>query len=156
MREFTSAVEDVIDEDERNAKIQTILDEAAKAVADLVAEGMSEVEARAKAGKSREDAEREIDLGKPIEFMLDGRVMHAYQPTDGQLAFMLASLGRGQTSDGRAAATINVMMECLRDDDKDYFESRLLTHDPKTRLGIKTIESVFEMLTEEWFARPTQ
>ena len=93
---------------------------------------------------------------QPIEFKLDGRVMHAYPPTDGQLAFMLASLGRGQTDEGRFASMINVMLECLRDDDKDWFESRLLTRDPKKRIGAKTIEAVFEHLMEEWFARPTQ
>lgn len=91
-----------------------------------------------------------------VEFKLDGRVMRAYLPTAGQLAFMLAAMGRGQTKDGRTAATINIMMESLRDDDKDYFESRLLTRDPKQRLGVETISEIFEYLVEEWFARPTQ
>ena len=90
------------------------------------------------------------------EFMLDGRVMRAYQPTPGQLTFMLAALGRGQTTDQRFAAIINIMMEALRDEDRDYMESRLLTRDPKRRLKVKKIEEIFEYLIEEWFARPTQ
>lgn len=134
MKEFTSAVEDIIEDDEREAAIMALV----------------------KGGSTREQAEQEVDGEKPIEFKLDGRTMHAYTPTDGQLAFMLASMGRGQTSDGRFASIINIMLECLRDDDKDYFESRLLTRDPKKRLGVKMIEQVFEHLTEEWFARPTQ
>lgn len=91
-----------------------------------------------------------------IEFKVDDRVLHAYQPTEGQLTFMLAALGRGQTSDQRFAAIINIMMSALREDDQDYFEGRLLNRDPKKRLSIKTVEAIFEFLMEEWFARPTQ
>lgn len=162
MKSFTSAVEDVINEDEREAKIVEVIEtsksERAAVIDRLVGEGKSRGEAEAEAPPvlTREDAEAEVDLGKPIEFELDGRTLHAYRPTEGQLAFMLAALGRGQTSDSRTAAIINVMMESLRDDDKDWFEARLLTKDPKKRLGVKTIEAVFEYLTEEWFARPTQ
>lgn len=91
-----------------------------------------------------------------VEFKLDGREMRAFQPTDGQLAFMLATLGRGQTSDQRFAAIINIMMSCLRDEDRDYLESRLLTRDPKNRLPVTQIEAIFEHLAGEWFGRPTQ
>lgn len=101
------------------------------------------------------------DAGTPVEeqfveFKIDGRVLRAYHPTDGQLAFMLAALGRGQTSDQRFAAIVNIMMSSLRDDDADYLESRLLTRDPKKRLPIQQVEAIFEHLSEEWFGRPTQ
>jgi len=68
---------------------------------------------------------------------------------------MLATMGRGQTSDGRTASAINLMLESLRDEDKDWFESRLLTRG-KDRIPVETITEVFEYLVEEWFARPTQ
>lgn len=101
------------------------------------------------------------DEGTPVEeqyvpFKVDGRELHAYPPTDGQLAFMLAALGRGQTNETRFAAIINIMLASLRDEDADYLESRLLTRDPAKRLPMKQIEAIFEHLTEEWFARPTQ
>lgn len=91
-----------------------------------------------------------------IEFKLDDRVLRAYTPTEGQLTFMLAAMGRGQSADSRFASIINIMMETLRDEDKDWFEGRLLTRNPKERLSISTVESIFEYLVEEWFARPTQ
>ena len=91
-----------------------------------------------------------------VEFKLDGRVMKAYTPTDGQLAFMLAATGRGQSSEQRLAGIINIMLSTLEGDDKDYFEARLLTRDPKDRLGMEQINEIFEYLTEEWFARPTK
>lgn len=134
MKEFTTAVEDVIAEDERELKILALIE----------------------AGKSRTEAEDEVDDDKPIEFKVDGRVMHAYRPTDGQLAFMLAALGRGQTSDSRFAAILNIMFEALSPEDKDYLEARMLTRDPKKRIPMQKIEEIFEHLTEEWFARPTQ
>ena len=134
LKEFISAVEDAAAEEEREAKI-----------AALVAEG-----------KPRDEAEAEVDGEEPIEFKIDDRVLKAYPPTPGQLAFMLAALGRGQTSDQRFAAIINIMLESLRESDRDYLESRLLTRDPKKRLPIEKIEEIFEYLSEEWFARPTQ
>ena len=88
---------------------------------------------------------------KYVAFKVDGRELHAYPPTDGQLAFMLAALGRGQTADQRFAAIINIMLSSLRDADADYLESRLLTRDPKNRLPIQKIEEIFEHLTSEWF-----
>lgn len=91
-----------------------------------------------------------------IEFKLDDRVLRAYPPTDGQLTFMLAALGRGQSQEQRFAAIINIMLSSLRDVDQDYMESRLLSRDPKTRLKVDQVEAIFEYLTEEWFARPTQ
>jgi hypothetical protein len=91
-----------------------------------------------------------------VEFKVDDRVLRAYPPNDGQLAFMLAALGRGQSQDQRFAAIINIMMSALRGEDQDYLEGRLLSRDPKVRLPITQIEAIFEYLTEEWFARPTQ
>lgn len=136
MKEFTSAVEDIAAEDEREEKIAALMAE--------------------REGMTREEAEAEVDEGDYIEFKLDDRVMRAYPPTDGQLAFMLASMGRGQTSEQRFASIINIMLECLRDADRDYMEARLLTRDRKHRLPVKTIEGIFEHMMEQWFARPTQ
>jgi hypothetical protein len=107
-----------------------------------------------------QEAEKAAD-GTPveeqyIEFSVDGRVLRAYPPTEGQLAFMLAAMGRGQTADQRFAAIINIMLSSLRDEDADYMEGRLLTRDPAKRLPVETVSAIFEHLTEEWFARPTQ
>jgi hypothetical protein len=133
LKEFITAVEDIEFEDEREEKILALIEE----------------------GKTREEAENEVDEEKPIPFILDGRELHAYPPTDGQLAFMMAALGRGQSADQRFAAIINIMLESLRDEDQDYLEGRLLTRNRKDRLSVKKIEEIFEFLTSEWFARPT-
>lgn len=134
MKEFSTAVEDIEAEDEREAQIVALMEE----------------------GKTREEAVAEVDDEKPIVFTVDGRELHAYPPTDGQLAFMLAAMGRGQSDDQRFAAIVNIMLNSMRDSDRDYLEGRLLTRDRKRRLPMKQVESIFEFLTEEWFARPTQ
>lgn len=135
MKEFITAVEDIAAEDEREAKIVALVE----------------------SGKTREEAEKEVESEEGVvEFKLDGRVMKAYPLEDGQLAFMLAALGRGQSQEQRFASIINLMISSLRDADQDYLEGRLLSRDPKDRLPIKQIEAIFEHLTEQWFARPTQ
>ena len=96
------------------------------------------------------------DADRYIEFELDGRTLRAYHPTDGQLAFLLAAIGRGQTSDQRFAGILNILFSSLRDEDADYIESRMLSRDPKLRLPVADIEQIFEYLVEEWFATPTQ
>jgi hypothetical protein len=83
------------------------------------------------------------------------RTLKVYPPTDGQLTFMLAALGRGQTADQRFAAIINIMLSCMGEDDKDYFETRLLSRDPKVRIPVPVVEQIFEELIAEWFGRPT-
>lgn len=142
MKKFTTAVKAVLAEDEREVKIKA-------RVAELVAEGKTQEEATA-------TAEEEAGPPEYVAFELDGREMHAYPPTDGQLVFMMASMGRGQTKDSRFASIINIMMESLREEDAVYFESRLLTRDPRQRLGVEEIEDIFAFLAEEWFADPTQ
>ena len=97
-----------------------------------------------------QDAEGTPDAERYVEFKMDGRVMRAYQPTEGQLTFMMAAMGRGQTDDQRFAGIVNIMLSSLRPADKDYFEGRLLSRG-KDRLEMKQIEPIFEHLMEEWF-----
>lgn len=134
MKEFTSAVEDVVQEDEREAKIVALM--AEKSI-------------------SREDAESQIDHPGFVEFMLDGRPMRAYPPNEGQLVFLMATMGRGQSKQSRFASIVNIMLESLRPDDRDYMEGRLLAGDTKDRLPVKKVEEIFEFLATEWFATPT-
>lgn len=139
MKEFTTAVADILDEDEREDKIKALMEEK-----------------DGEPGLSRQDAEDQVDDDIPVKFSLDGRTMHAYMPTDGQLAFMMAAMGRGQSDNNRFAAIVNIMLESLRDADRQYMEERLLTRDKTKRLPVKQVEAIFEHLSEEWFARPTK
>ena len=92
---------------------------------------------------------------KPIEFKIDGRVMHAKRPITGQLIFMMTSLGRGQNTHSRFANMVNLLLETLDEDDRVWLENRLLDGNPKTALDPDVISDVFDYLTEEWFGNPT-
>lgn len=140
IRAFESAAEEVEHEDHIAARIAELL----KTINEDGSPAFTPEEAEDKAYE-------EEDEKKAVHFTLREREMTAYQPHDGQMAFLLANLGRGQTSDGRFAAIVNIMTECLRGGDKDYFESLLLTGDRKKRLKLKTLEGIFEYLTEQWF-----
>jgi hypothetical protein len=138
MKQFTTAVEDAVQDQEREDKILALMADKPDG----------------SPGLSRKEAEEEVD--PYIEFDLDGRIMRAYRPIEGQVIFMLAALGKGQSKESRFSSILNIMFESLREDDKDYLEGRLLSRDPKTRLTMKTIEGIFEFCVEGWFARPTQ
>lgn len=138
IKQFTTTVEDEIFDQEREDKILALMAEKPDG----------------KPGMSRREAEEEVD--PYIEFDLDGRTMRAYRPIEGQVVFMLAALGRGQSKEAKFASILNIMFEALREDDKDHLEGRLLSRDPKVRIGMKKIEAIFEFCVEEWFARPTQ
>jgi hypothetical protein len=140
MKEFVSAVEDIEAEDKREAEIKALMQPTPGKDGEPDEPGLS-----------REEAEQQVDNETYVEFKVDGRVMRAYQPHEGQLAFMLAALGRGQSQDQRFAAILNIMFESLREEDKDYLEGRLLTRDHKRRLSMKKVEGIFEYLMEEWF-----
>lgn len=104
-----------------------------------------------------EEVERDINEEEDvIEFTLDGRKMRAYPPDEGQLTFLMASLGRGQTDQSRVASVTNIMLSCFDEDDKDYLEGRLLTRRKKDKLPLKKLEEIFEYLIGEWFDHPTQ
>lgn len=100
-------------------------------------------------------AEQEGVEEKFTEFNLDGVTLRSYHPTEGQLLFMMAAMGRGQSDQSRFASIINIMLSTFKDSDRDHFEGRLLSRDPKDMLPVKQVEQIFEFLTEEWFARPT-
>lgn len=133
MREFVAAVED-LNEDE-DGKVQ-MLDENDQPM-------------------FNEDGSPMMD-DPHVRFKLDDRMLRAYNPTPGQLMFMMAALGRGQSNESRFASILNIMFESLGPEDKDWFEGRLLTRDKDKILSPKRIEGIFEYLTTEWFARPTQ
>lgn len=129
MKEFALAVSDEIEEQEREDKIAALVEQ----------------------GKTREEAETEVDRGRPVEFKIGERTLKAYKPNETQLIFLLATMSRGQSKTTRMAGVVNVMLESLDGDDKDWFEERLLSSDPKMRIHPKTIEGVFEYLTTAWF-----
>lgn len=93
---------------------------------------------------------------KPVEISIDDtddRKVYAYKPADGQLAMLMASFGRGMSSNDMVAATVNFFCGLFEDDDRIYIEDRLLSR--KNNIPIERIQDLMEELIEKWSARPT-
>jgi len=91
---------------------------------------------------------------RQIKFKIDDRMMTAYPPTDSQMAFMLATMGRGQTDETRFGSMVTLIMNTLKEDDRDYFESRQVSRN--NSIPMPVIEGIFEYIIEEWSGNPTQ
>jgi hypothetical protein len=162
MKEFTTAIDEVLDADEATAKreerIGELYEQFLRATPFDGEPGTAEEEEHVSRLRRRAEEQVADEEDDPhVDFKLDGRVMRAYQPTDGQLAFMIAAMGRGQSNEQRFAGILNLLANTLRQEDQDYLDARLLSRDKKDKNLINQIEAIFEHLMEEWFEdRPTQ
>ena len=97
-----------------------------------------------------EKAERDDEL---LEFKIDGHPVKAYRPTDGQLAMLMASLGRHTADTTKIAGVIDFFVEVLDEESHQYVVHRLLSREDA--LGLPQVQEVCEWLIEEWSGRPT-
>lgn len=96
----------------------------------------------------------EDDPEAPMEFKLDGQVVKAYRPTDGQIAVLMASLGRHTAQSTKVAGVVDFFVATLDDDSYDYVVNRLLSREDP--LDLNQVQEVIEWLIEEWSGRPIQ
>lgn len=157
MKSFKTASIEVVDQATYDSRVKAKATELLAVLSMAVDEPPTTDEGREAYTNAWKEAEKFVDdEDGVIPFELDDRVLKAYPPTPGQLTFMLAAMGRGQTQDGRFSAIMNIMMESMRESDQEYLESRLLTRDRTKQIDLKQIEEIFSYLVEEWFANPTQ
>ena len=88
-----------------------------------------------------------------LEFSIDGHIVTAYRPTDGQLAMLMANLGRHTETTTKVAGVIDFFVTILDDDSYDYVVERLLSR--KDPLGMDEVQNIISWLIEEWSGRPT-
>lgn len=90
----------------------------------------------------------------PMVFKIDGQELHAYKPTDGQLALLLSAIGRHTNVQTRIAGVIDFFVNVMDEGSATYVTERLLSRtDP---LEIEQVQEVMEWMVEEWTGRPTQ
>lgn len=89
-----------------------------------------------------------------LTFKLDDKVLYAYKPTDGQLAMLMASIGRHTSDTTKIAGVIDFFVAVLDEASAPYIVDRLLSRaDP---LGIPQVQDIMEWMVEEWTGRPTK
>lgn len=94
------------------------------------------------------------DKGLTFSFDKDGRKMKVHPPKSGQVALLMARMGRHSSFSDKMAGVIDFFVGILDEQDYDYVVNRLL--DPRDPLGIEEVQTVMEWLMEEWTGRPTK
>lgn len=100
-------------------------------------------------------AAREADISpdEVVEFSIDGETCRAFQPSNGQLAVLLASVASTQNWTHQVAGVINFFDAVLDEDSSAYVSRRLL--DRNDAFGLDEVQEVIQWLVEEWSSRPT-
>lgn len=81
-------------------------------------------------------------------------VCRAYPPGDGQVAMMMAGMGRHTSNETRVAAIIDFLIGVLDEESHRYITDRLL--DRRDPFGLAEINEILHWLVEEWGGRPTK
>jgi hypothetical protein len=88
------------------------------------------------------------------DYVPEVKELQAYRPSDGQLAVLMASFGKGSDEVESVAGPLNFFDSILDDDGRRYIMDRML--DPKDPFGPGECAQIMEGLIEEWSGRPTQ
>lgn len=91
---------------------------------------------------------------EPIEFSLDGVLVTAYKPKDGQYAMLMTSYGKYASTGETIAGVINFFVGILDEDSQSYITGRLL--DRNDSFGLDQVQEIISWLSEEWSGRPTK
>jgi len=77
-----------------------------------------------------------------------------HPPVEGQVALMMARMGRHSSTNDKIAGLIDFFVEILDEEDHQYIVNRLLDrHDP---FGVSQITEVMTHIVGEWGQRPTK
>lgn len=90
----------------------------------------------------------------PLEFDLDGETFTAYPPTGGQLAIVMASMGRHSDASEKIVGVIDFLDSILEEEGQARIRERLL--DRNDPFDLDNIEEILNYLVGEWSARPTK
>ena len=89
----------------------------------------------------------------PLEFSIDGTTLRAYRPTEGQLALLMAALGRHTTESTKIAGAVDFFVSIMDQESYTYLADRLMSRlDP---MKMEEITDVVQWIIEEWAGRPT-
>lgn len=97
-----------------------------------------------KTGETNED-------GTPV---IERRNVLCHPPKEGQVAMMMARMGRHSSTPDKMAGIIDFFADSLDESDHQYVVDRL--HDNDDGFGISTVTQIMQYLLEEWGKRPTK
>jgi hypothetical protein len=99
----------------------------------------------------------------PLEFKLDGRVMHFRRPHGGEGVLLITAMAMHNDIMSKFSSTLDIVSRVLRPDDRDWLNSRMLdTRDPM-HIQAPTIMAggegeggVVQEIVRQWGGRPTE
>lgn len=94
------------------------------------------------------------DDEEALTFMIDGQELRAFKPTEGQIALVMASVGRHASDTTKMAGIIDFFVSIMDEESHQYLVERLLSREDP--LSLRKVEEVLLWLMEEWTGRPTQ
>lgn len=87
----------------------------------------------------------------------DDREITVHEPTQGQFAIFMATMGKGSSDGDHIGGVINFFCDLLTDNDRLYIETRLMDRDDVfSKKGVEKIQGYIEDLVEAWSGRPTK
>lgn len=98
-----------------------------------------------------EASKRDKEGGIPFKF--DQRMFKCYKPDETQMAFLMASVGRGASDTDRIAGVINFFCKVMDEESASYFEQRLL--DSEDGFGIADVDAIMRWMVKAWTGNPT-
>lgn len=94
------------------------------------------------------------DTEEGMKFTLDGVELLCMQPHDGQLAMLMASVGRHTSQQTKIAGIIDFFVAVMDERSHGHIVDRLLDRDDP--FGLKEVEEIMMWMIEEWTGRPTK
>jgi hypothetical protein len=88
----------------------------------------------------------------PLEFSIDGKTLRAYRPTEGQMAMLMAALGRHTTEATKVAGAIDFFVAIMDQESYNYLADRLMSRDDP--IEIEEVSDIVQWIIEEWAGRP--
>lgn len=98
----------------------------------------------------------------PLEFMLDGRVMHFRRPHGGEGVLLITAMAMHNDIMSKFSSTLDIVSRVLRPDDREWLNSRMLDVRDPMHIQAPTIMAggdngggVVHEIVAQWGGRPT-
>lgn len=102
--------------------------------------------------RSEEDAEDDVSLS----FLHDGREVHFYEPSPGQLAIMSTLSSNSKDREG-IRTLISFFFSVMDEETRDYFYDRLMDRNDSFDIDADGgVLDLFEYMMEEWSGKATK
>lgn len=108
-----------------------------------------------------EVAEGLADETWPLEFKVDGRVMHFRRPVGGEGVLLITAMATHNDIMSKFAATMDIVSRVLRPDDRDWLNTRFLdmrdplsAYAPTLMAGDGQEGGIVQEIVAQWGARP--